>query len=241
MPRARSRSTLPTLPGSRRRSPSSRERASAPTVSTPAARSRSSAFGPTPGSRRTSSGARNAASCPGTTTMQPAGLARVAADLRDDLARRDAERAREARRRAHRRLHRLGDDARLEEVAGDLARDRGSPRRCRSARPSARSPRTVDHTRARVLAVERVARPHEDGMRAAADRLRRAHRRVDPEPARDVVRRRDDAAPARVAADDRAAASAARGSRAPRPPRRTRRDPCGRRSRDQARGGTGRR
>ena len=48
--------------------------ASAPTVSTPAACSRCSAFGPTPGRRRTSNGARYAASWPGTTTTSPPGL-----------------------------------------------------------------------------------------------------------------------------------------------------------------------
>ena len=39
-------------------------------------------------------------------------------------------------------------------------------------------------------------------MRAAAARLGGAHRRVDAEAAGDVVRRRDDAASLRVAADD---------------------------------------
>ena len=39
-------------------------------------------------------------------------------------------------------------------------------------------------------------------MRAAAQRLGAAHRRVDAEPPRDVVRGRDDAAALRVAADD---------------------------------------
>jgi hypothetical protein len=47
-----------------------------------------------------------------------------------------------------------------------------------------------------------VARPHEDGVRAAPQRFGAAHRRVDPEPARDVVRRGHDPAAARVAADD---------------------------------------
>src|SRR4029077_11186542 len=55
---------------------------------------------------------------------------------------------------------------------------------------------------ARVLAIERVARADEDGGRAAANRLRGAHRRMDPEAARDVVRGGDDAAAARIAADD---------------------------------------
>ena len=47
-----------------------------------------------------------------------------------------------------------------------------------------------------------MARPDEDGVRAAAERLGGAHRGVDAERARDVVRGRNDAAPARVAADD---------------------------------------
>ena len=54
----------------------------------------------------------------------------------------------------------------------------------------------------RVLAIERVAGPDEHRVRAAADRLGRAHRRVDAEASRDVVRRRDHAAAARIAADD---------------------------------------
>ena len=56
--------------------------------------------------------------------------------------------------------------------------------------------------RLRVLAIERVAGPDEDDVGAAPERLRRAHRRADAEPPRDVVRRRDDAAALRVAADD---------------------------------------
>ena len=52
----------------------------------------------------------------------------------------------------------------------------------------------------RVLPVERVARAHEDGLRAAAERLCSAHRGVDPEPPCDVVRGRHHASPVRVAA-----------------------------------------
>ena len=50
-------------------------------VSTPAARSLSSARGPTPGRRRTASGARNRASVPGGTTVIPPGLRRSEAIL----------------------------------------------------------------------------------------------------------------------------------------------------------------
>src|SRR6185436_3831728 len=56
--------------------------------------------------------------------------------------------------------------------------------------------------RLRVLAVERVPGPDEDGLGAAAQRLGAAHRRVDPETPRRVVRRRDDSASLWVPADD---------------------------------------
>src|SRR5581483_2646916 len=132
---------------------------------------------------------------------EPARLARVTPHLGHDLARRDAERARQARRPPHGRLHGLGDDARLEEVAGDLAH-------CEIALVE---PRLLDgrddaaHGRpdvTGVLAVDGVPRTHEDRVRAASDRFGGAHRRVDAEPARDVVRGRDDAATPGVAADD---------------------------------------
>src|SRR5262249_24983930 len=54
----------------------------------------------------------------------------------------------------------------------------------------------------RVLAVDGVPRTDEDRVWAAAQRLRAAHRRVDAELPRLVVRGRDDAAPVRVTADD---------------------------------------
>ena len=47
-----------------------------------------------------------------------------------------------------------------------------------------------------------MPRPEEHDVGAAAERLGRAHRRADAEAPRDVVRRRHDAAAARVAADD---------------------------------------
>ena len=53
-----------------------------------------------------------------------------------------------------------------------------------------------------VLPVERVPGPDEDDVGAAPERLGRAHRRADAEAAGDVVRRRDDAAALRIAADD---------------------------------------
>src|SRR5262249_46473269 len=55
---------------------------------------------------------------------------------------------------------------------------------------------------ARVLAVERVTRPDEDRLRAAAEGLGATHGRVDAEAAGGVVRWRDHTAAARVAADN---------------------------------------
>src|SRR5439155_58268 len=52
---------------------------------------------------------------------QAARLPAVARHLRDHLRRRDAERARERRRGPHGGLHRLAQDARLEEIARELA------------------------------------------------------------------------------------------------------------------------
>ena len=56
--------------------------------------------------------------------------------------------------------------------------------------------------RSRVLLVERMPRAEEHGVRAAAQCLRGAHRGVNAERTRRVVRRRDDASAVRVAADD---------------------------------------
>ena len=69
-----------------------------------------------------------------------------------------------------------------------------------------------------------MARTHEHNLRAAAERLGGAHRRADPEPARNVVRRRDDTAARAGRRRRRAAACGAPAPRAPRRPRRTRRD-----------------
>ncbi len=54
----------------------------------------------------------------------------------------------------------------------------------------------------RVLPIQRVAGANEDGGRAAPKRLGRAHRRVDPELARGVVRGRHDPSPVWIATDD---------------------------------------
>ena len=132
---------------------------------------------------------------------EPAGLAAVARDLRDDLRGRDAERA--LRLVAPRtEVCTASATARASpNVAARPRRGRGSPRRgpCArpSARPRARPPRPRASTRGRA-----VARPDENRLRAPAQRLGAAHRRADPEPARVVVGRRDDAAAVRIAADD---------------------------------------
>src|SRR5205085_2850848 len=129
---------------------------------------------------------------------EPARLARVARNLSHHLARRHAERASEARRGAHRGLYRLSDDPGGEEAVRDFTdvevtlintglldgRDNAAHRL-----PDA----------AGVLAVQRVPRADEDGLRAAAERLGAAHGGMDAEAARDVVRGRDDATPARIA------------------------------------------
>ena len=132
---------------------------------------------------------------------ETARLARVATDLRDDLAGRDPERAREARRGAHRSLHRFRHHARLEEVGRDLADveialvETGPLDRRHDL--AHRRPHGL-----RVLAVEGVPRPYENRVGAAPERLSSRHRRVDPELPRFVVRSRDDASPMRIAADD---------------------------------------
>ena len=61
---------------------------------------------------------------------------------------------------------------------------------------------TTRPDRARALAVARHVGPHEDRRRAAPVGLGGAHRRADAEAPRLVARGRDDAAAARIAADD---------------------------------------
>ena len=143
-----------------------------PIVLIPTATSRSSARGPTPGRRRIGNGARNAASCPGRTTVSPPGLRRSDATFATTFERRDAERAREPRPRAHDRAHRLRERARVVEDRRDLA----------EVEVPLVDPRLLDRRDdladrrpdlARVVLVERVPRPDEDGLRAAATAPRR--------------------------------------------------------------------
>ena len=142
--------------------------------------SRSSARGPTPGSTRTGNGARNAASRPGRTTVSPPGLRRsdatfattfeVATPSEHESRVRSRTTACTASASA-RASSNVGRDLAEVEVAlvdpglldgrHDLADDRPDL--------------------ARVLAVERHPRRHEDRVRAAAQRLGARHRRGDPE------------------------------------------------------------
>ena len=111
------------------------------------------------------------------------------------------ERAGKRRRRTHRGLHRLGDGPRGAGTWHDRAEIEVAlvdPDLLDAGHDLAdRAPDGL-----RVLPVERVPGSDEDDVRAAAQRLRRAHGRANPEPPRDVVRRRDDATALRVAADD---------------------------------------
>ena len=138
---------------------------------------------------------------PGPHDGEPTGLAAVRGDLGHDLRACDAERTGEPRPRPDDGAHRLGQGSGIVEGGGELAQieialvdpgllDRGHD---------------LAHDRpdlARVLPVERAARPHEHCVGAPPERFGARHRRHDPEPPRHVVRRRNDAAAARVAADD---------------------------------------
>ena len=132
---------------------------------------------------------------------QPAGLAAVAPDLRDHLRGRDADRGAQTRRAPDRGLNGLRDGARLAERVRDLAEVEVA---LVEARALDRGHDLADGApdRGRVLAVDAVARPDENGVRAPAQRLCARHRRPDPELARFVIGRCDDPAPARIAADD---------------------------------------
>ena len=129
------------------------------------------------------------------------GLAAIGRDLADHLRRADAERARQARLRAHRGLNRRRDCTCAREVGCDRAEIEVALVDSRALHARHDLADRVPHD-ARVLAIERVSRPQEDGGRAAPQRLGCAHRRVDAELPRGVVRGRDDAAAVRVSSDD---------------------------------------
>ena len=201
MPRARSRRSAPTLPGRSCLSSASVSAASAPIVSSPAARSRASERGPIPGRRRTSNGARNVASRPGGTTVSPPGFRRSLAILATTFevatpmaaVRLVAPRTEVCTASASARAS-LKFGGHLTEVEVALVHPGALDGRHDVAN---RAP-----DRLRVLPVDGVPRPDEDRVRASAPGLRARHRGVDPELARLVVRRRDDAAALRIPADD---------------------------------------
>ena len=223
IPRARSRSSRPTWPGRSARSSASESAASSPIRCTPARASRSSARGPTPGRSRVGRGARKRASRPGGTTVIPPGLRRSDATLQTTLdvetpSEHDSDvEPRTAACTASARRPRLG------ERAPRRSRDRGSPRRARSARRAAQplgSPTTPpastgDTARAAAAGTRRRGsvgaprlRSSPSGSRTAWPRSSRSRRRRGP-----AGRRRR-----------RGASSGGTGPRAPRRLRRTRRD-----------------
>src|SRR6185436_4707289 len=130
----------------------------------------------------------------------PAWLSAVARHLGDDLAGAHAERAREARRALDRGLHGLRERAYLSKSLGDLTEIEVALVDAGALDGRHDLPHHSPHG-ARVLGIEAAARREEDGVRAAAERLGAAHRRVDPVRAGGVVRGRHDAAPTRVSAD----------------------------------------
>ena len=229
MPRARSRSSRPTLPGRTCRRSASVIAAMSPIVSIPSAdepllRARPHAREDPDRERREER--RLAARAD---DRQPAGLAPVRGDLGHDLGGRHAERAREPGARPHDRLHRLGQRAGVVEGGRDLA----------EVEVALVDPRLLDGRHdlpderpdlARVVAVERVARGHEHRVGAASERLRRPTSRSG---SRSSGRRSCRSRPRRGRVDRlrrSAAPAGATGPRAPRRRRRTRRDRGGRRS-----------
>ena len=202
MPRARSRSSGPSEPGRSARRSGSESAASAPiVVDARGSAAASSARGPTPGSRRTRAARGTVLRFPGGTTVMPPGLRRSDAILHTTFeVPTPSEQVRLVVAR-DRGLDRRRDRARTREVGRDRAEVEVA-----LVDPGALDPRDDLADRVpdgpRVLAIERVPGAHEDGGRAASERLGRAHRGVDAELPRDVVRGRDDAAAVRVAADD---------------------------------------
>ena len=186
-----------------------RARRESPTVFTPAAARRCSAFGPTPGSARTGNGARKRASFPGGTTVIPPGLRRSEATLQTTF---DVETPSEQESDVAARTEVCTASATARAPVNDG--DDGAEVEVALVDPHLLDPRhdLADRApdRLRVLPVERVARPDEHDVGAASERLGRAHRRADAEAPGDVVRGRDDAATLRVAADDERLRRAAR-------------------------------
>ena len=125
------------MPGRTTRSSASPSAARSPTVFTPAAARRCSAFGPTPGSARTGNGARKRASLPGGTTVIPPGLRRSEATLQTTFEV-ETPREHESEVAARTDVCTASATARAPGTQGQPCRGRGSPRRSRPARRAAR-------------------------------------------------------------------------------------------------------
>ena len=200
IPRARSRSSAPTLPGSSRSSAASSSSARAPIVVDARVAQPLLRPGPDPGEQTHVEGRQERGLAAGPHDGEAAGLSPVGRHLRHHLAGGDAERAGQRGRAADGRLHRFGQLAGCEEVACDLPQ----------VEVALVDPGLLDGRddlthrapdRPRVLAVQGMTGADEDRVRAAAQRLGAAHRRADAVPARDVVCGGDHAAALRVSAD----------------------------------------
>ena len=137
IPRARSRSSAPTLPGSSRSSAASSSSARSPIV----VDARPRAAAPPPGARPREQthveGRQERRLAARPHDREAAGLSPVGRHLRDHLAGGDAERAGQRGRAADGRLHRFGELAGARKSPA-ISPGRGSPRRSRSARRSGR-------------------------------------------------------------------------------------------------------
>ena len=230
IPRARSRTSRPTLPGRSAPQLVVGERGEGADRLDAAGREPLLGARADPGQQADRERREERRLAPGPHDRQPAGLAPVGGDLRHDLRAREPERARELRARADHGLHRLGERAGVVEGGRDLA----------EVEVALVDPGLLDrrhdlaHERPdllRVLAVERHPRPdegHASGSGAAPRRTTSPRRSRSAAPRSSPSRRRRGRAGRRRR---RAAGRAARGSPAPPRRRRTRRGRGARRSR----------
>ncbi len=201
IPRARSRISRPDFPGASARSAPSSSSAIWPIVSIPGLRKPFLRARPDPWERPHRERGEEGRLPSRPDDREPARLAAVGRHLRDHLRGREADRAREPSPASHDGLHRLCQRAGVVEVGCHLAQ----------VEVALVDPCLLDRWHdvaddrphfVRVVAVEAHARRNEDGLRTAAQRLGARHRRADSEAPGCVVRRRHDAAPARIPAHD---------------------------------------
>ena len=201
MPRARSRSSRPILPGEEPRELGIRKGGEETYRRDAGGREPLLRPGTDPREQPHVEGGEERSLAPRADDGQPAGLAPVARHLGDDLARGHAQRAGEARGRPYGGLDGLGDRAGLHVVAGDAADVEVTLVEAGALHGGANLADRLPNGLG-VRRVHAVSRPHEHGARAAAQRLGAAHGRADPVAAGNVVRGRDDAAAVGVTADD---------------------------------------